>query len=311
MSTDEVGDPAVGGAGAGDQPDQGVGLEVVERRRRRLAAAARAAATAASKAAAMRASVSGSSSRWVWHIPVTRSTQRRTQRCCLNRSSREMPSSRDRMPAEVAHLPLRTPPPASTCAERDDGRLQIVRARPGRRHRAGRRGGRWRRHARPTPPRPPTRHARRAARRTPRPAGPPPRRRDRSGAHRRPTASPPAHTTRPRRAGRRARRCGRRRRPARPAPAATSRRARRARPDHTSAGSAAVNSVTNATTSTSNMRPVYEHMFDCQGEVPVGLTSCRAVSSLIAIRASGNWENRPASNRHRCRRLGLRRCQTA
>ena len=55
------------------------------------------AATAASRVAATRASVSASSWRWVWHIPVVRSTQRRTLRWRRLRACLDRPSSPDRI----------------------------------------------------------------------------------------------------------------------------------------------------------------------------------------------------------------------
>ena len=51
------------------------------------------AAIAASNAADTWASASGSSCRWVWHIPVLRSTHRRRLRCRRSRSWRPSPSS--------------------------------------------------------------------------------------------------------------------------------------------------------------------------------------------------------------------------
>ena len=61
----QVGDPAPGGAGPGDQPDQGVRFQMVELDVLTLVAVPVATANAASNTAAMRASVSGSTWRWV------------------------------------------------------------------------------------------------------------------------------------------------------------------------------------------------------------------------------------------------------
>ena len=182
----DLGHPLVEAAGAGDQTRPRRRLGGGRSRRRRLLAGAFGGTTAASRAAETWASVSGSSSRWVWHIPVTRSTHRRTRRSLLATGPAvTVPSSRDRIRSRLAHLPFERPRPGIVVADPTiaDSAGRVSSARPASSRRAASAGdgvdvagG----HA----PRRPRRRGPAAGRRTPHRGGRPLRRRVSSGAHR-------------------------------------------------------------------------------------------------------------------------------
>ena len=209
----------------------------------------------------MRASVSGSTWRWVWHIPVTRSTQRRTQRCCLNRASCDTPSSRDRIRPRL-RTSRSNASTGITAADPTTADSQILQFGPRR---------------------PSSSSAARRARASTCPADTFPAAKasctcGQVGAHGGPPGrslgvpggAPPATAQQgrgrftgrlDRRAGQRAGRRGRRRRRARTAAAATSATSSASPARSQAAGSASANSATNAMTPVSYIRSVYVHTF--------------------------------------------------